>query len=962
MADDNIQISFSANTADLRAQLGAAQASIARLTAEFASLREASKNTFGNNLSASIERMRREADLAGRTLHDIKGAAQAAAQGLEGAGRAAASAGSGIGFYAREFHAVIDEVLSGRTQQLSGTIANIGMTTTQMVGGFALANPAIAAMGVAAAATGGILAVLTMRALAANNAIADMAAAAAAAGNMPNFGGAKALVDISANAEKAATAIQSIWDVFGKGSAISATDAAELVGQVESLIGSSGELVNVFTLLSRQEKAIFHDEFKNNMKAVIKGFEDLDKGIPNLLSSTKNLSAAITIEANAALRSGDEHRKQAAALSIIIQSLRNASAEHLRAYSSYQALDSASKNLVETMLAQVAAGEKVRELTGDEAAQFPRLADEIQIVTRNLNRLEDAQRAFSAAKIQPQSVMDIGAKVLKEENSPETQLTGLNAKLAEAEAAVKVLDDQWKAMQATAGAALNERGKSLQDLQKEMGDYAFVIGTIKDKIQAVTDAQEGGSIVQKDDLATAREAARVGVDRLRAAISHQEAIAKEVALANDATLKAQKQLELEKAALEVTKLRGESLAAQDRLAAQRADKGSKEGLNANISAVRNSAAGAAPSSAEAINAETQILALKQDYDKRQADSAAATAKEEYQVALESIDKQKAGIQELTKEHLFGYTAQIAAAKAAATEKLAAEQAYVDEIGQLYTKASKEFEKAQVEQAVIHRRVMEELNNDTKKANEQMEQSFRKAFEGIASNVASGIMGMIEHTKKFSDAVRDLGRKMVSESLNAVLKMAADWAGGEATKLAKAVLTQTGMTAATATGTAARTGLEASAAAAGDAMTMGAVMKNIMASAAETFAGVFGFLAPVMGPAAAGPAAAAEGAVMATAVAGHFAVGSWSLPNDMVAQVHKGEMIVPAAATPWAQSLMANAAGGASGGRTFQNTNHFHINAVDASGFKAMFRANDGAMLKEIARAINRGAHLGIAKF
>jgi len=36
--------------------------------------------------------------------------------------------------------------------------------------------------------------------------------------------------------------------------------------------------------------------------------------------------------------------------------------------------------------------------------------------------------------------------------------------------------------------------------------------------------------------------------------------------------------------------------------------------------------------------------------------------------------------------------------------------------------------------------------------------------------------------------------------------------------------------------------------------------------------------------------------------------------------------------------------------------------VDASGFKSMFRANDGAMLKEIARAINRGAHLGVGKF
>src|SRR6202022_1731345 len=116
------------------------------------------------------------------------------------------------------------------------------------------------------------------------------------------------------------------------------------------------------------------------------------------------------------------------------------------------------------------------------------------------------------------------------------------------------------------------------------------------------------------------------------------------------------------------------------------------------------------------------------------------------------------------------------------------------------------------------------------------------------------------------------------------------------------------TAAVTAGGAARTGAEATASTAGIASTIGAVLKSIMASAGETFAGIFGFLSPVMGPAAAGPAAAGEATVLAVgASGGALDVGAWSLPSDMLAMVHKGEMVVPAGVTPWAQGVISGAA-------------------------------------------------------
>ena len=63
--------------------------------------------------------------------------------------------------------------------------------------------------------------------------------------------------------------------------------------------------------------------------------------------------------------------------------------------------------------------------------------------------------------------------------------------------------------------------------------------------------------------------------------------------------------------------------------------------------------------------------------------------------------------------------------------------------------------------------------------------------------------------------------------------------------------------------------------------------------AQAFSGIFAFLAPIMGPAAAGPAAAGEATVMAAADGIASAAGGWMVPSDQLAMVHQNEMILPA---------------------------------------------------------------------
>ena len=89
----------------------------------------------------------------------------------------------------------------------------------------------------------------------------------------------------------------------------------------------------------------------------------------------------------------------------------------------------------------------------------------------------------------------------------------------------------------------------------------------------------------------------------------------------------------------------------------------------------------------------------------------------------------------------------------------------------------------------------------------------------------------------------------------------------------------------------------------------------------------------------------------------FDAGAWSLPADMVAQVHRGEMIVPAAPA----QAMRDAAGRGGGGATVNHQTHFHVAAMDARDVSRFLRGNGKAVLRSINDSVRKGAHLGLSK-
>lgn len=281
--------------------------------------------------------------------------------------------------------------------------------------------------------------------------------------------------------------------------------------------------------------------------------------------------------------------------------------------------------------------------------------------------------------------------------------------------------------------------------------------------------------------------------------------------------------------------------------------------------------------------------------------------------------------------------------------------------------------------------LEQIDRESAVRRAQTERELQKAvyadtkrtYEQVGSTVTGNAFGVLRGQQTVMQALQSTAWSVAESWAQSQAKVLAGWLANQAThrtietaqtattatqaaarataETAATTTSEAAQTAAKTAGVGARTSIDAAGAAASVSTKFGAMISSIMASAAETFAGVFGFLSPIMGPAAAGPAVAAQGTVAAVASAvpavGSFAIGSWSLPGDTLANVHRGEMIVPAAATPWAQSLMAAAAGGGGGGSGGGDT-HLHVHAMDAGSVVRLFRQHGPALAQEVQRQMN----------
>lgn len=216
------------------------------------------------------------------------------------------------------------------------------------------------------------------------------------------------------------------------------------------------------------------------------------------------------------------------------------------------------------------------------------------------------------------------------------------------------------------------------------------------------------------------------------------------------------------------------------------------------------------------------------------------------------------------------------------------------------------------------------------------QPIRRAFD-------TSITGMILGTTTLQKAVANITQSIIAEFVGLGVRMVTNW-----------IASELAMTTATEAGAAARTAAEGEGMAAGLAMKGLNALKSIVTDSAQAFAGIFAFLAPIMGPAAAGPAAAGEATVMAAASSIASAGGGWVVPSDQLAMVHQKEMILPANISQGLQSMISTN-GGAAGPPVVIN-----VSAIDSQDVRRFFQSNGSLLVAALNKAMRNGSALRTA--
>jgi hypothetical protein len=341
------------------------------------------------------------------------------------------------------------------------------------------------------------------------------------------------------------------------------------------------------------------------------------------------------------------------------------------------------------------------------------------------------------------------------------------------------------------------------------------------------------------------------------------------------------------------------------------------------------------------------------------DDAAADA---MRAAKEAIAEEINAVEDGLKKKLAAYAAearghQIAQQQKVSLSRSALDEEYAAELALLQREAAlggqKLAQAQQVQDQILdaERRHQDQTSQITRQALDEQKREYESFGNTITGAFDSQLRGLLSGTESWHTAFKNVLEDLLIKFIEFCERSVVQYVAMEATK-----------TSATTTGVAARTGAEQAGAAASLASQGAAMVRSILSSAAEAFAGVFGFLAPIMGPLAAGPATTAYGAVagMAGAVASAD-IGMWSVPEDMLTLVHHNELVMPAAQAGAFREMLAGDASPGGSSRATVNvhpTTNFHVSAVDSGSVAQWMKANSSTMMKAIDEAVRHGAHLG----
>lgn len=325
-----------------------------------------------------------------------------------------------------------------------------------------------------------------------------------------------------------------------------------------------------------------------------------------------------------------------------------------------------------------------------------------------------------------------------------------------------------------------------------------------------------------------------------------------------------------------------------------------------------------------------------DYDGRDKLNAAMKAIDEeiklYQLGLDKkklVLEQEASFYQITQDKKFSLLQQF-------TEK-----EYQQELDALHREALlpglKLAQQTEINNKILqlqatHDNAMVKLDQQSVQA---MAANWQTALGSITTAFNSQLRGLLTGTTTWAAAFKNIITDLLVKFISVVEEMGVKWAAGQ---LAEVTATQSGAAA------------KAAAQTAGEVSTLptrvAAFTSAITADAAQTFAGIFANLAPVLGPAASGPAEAGSASVLAQlAAVPKLAQGAWNVDADKLAYIHRNEMVIPASPAAQIRDAVGGAAGGGGG------TVHLSISALDASSFTSWLNAGGG---RQITKWVGQG--------
>ncbi len=234
-----------------------------------------------------------------------------------------------------------------------------------------------------------------------------------------------------------------------------------------------------------------------------------------------------------------------------------------------------------------------------------------------------------------------------------------------------------------------------------------------------------------------------------------------------------------------------------------------------------------------------------------------------------------------------------------------------------------------------------LSSGTQTVARRSAESTGEMFKTLQSAVDSAIPGMMKGTESWQQAMAKTAQSMEIKFAQLSANIALNFAKDQMNSLVNFMATGNAMVAANDDKNVAISSGDQRTAKAGSAARTAQVIKQIESDAAATYAGVYAYLSPVLGPAAAVPAGISAAAVAGMEGLVSLDVGAWNLGSDMVAQLHQGEMVVPQA---FAQGLRE---GGGIGGDNYT----ININAIDTQTGAQFLKNNASAIASAISSQV-----------